>query len=53
MKRKASTIVFFFFWMSVLDLFDFFFRLEELKESDLEVEEEEEDDRCLLLFLDL
>ena len=41
-----------FLW-ECLDLFEFFFRREELKESDLEVEIEEEDDRCLLLFLDL
>ena len=41
------------FLCECLDLFDFFFHLEEFKESDLEVEEEEEDDWCLLLFFDL
>ena len=39
------------FLRECLDLFEFFFRREELKEPDLEVEEE--DDRCLLLFFDL
>ena len=38
------------FLYECLDLFEFFFRLDEFKESDLEVEEEEEDDRCLLFF---
>ena len=41
------------FLVACLDLFEFFFRLDELKESDLEMEEEEEDDRCLLLVFDL
>ena len=41
------------FLCECLDLFEFFFRREELKESDLEVEVEEENERCLLLFFDL
>ena len=41
------------FLCECLDLFEFFFRLEEFKESDLEVEEKEEDDKSLLLFFDL
>ena len=40
------------FLCECLDLFDFFFRLEEFKESDLDVEVEEKDDRCLLLFFE-
>ena len=32
------------------DLLDFFLRLEEFEEADLEVKEEEEDDRCLPFF---
>ena len=35
------------------DLLDFFLRLEETEEADLEVEEDEEDDQRLLLFFDL
>ena len=33
-----------------LDLLDFFLRLEESEEADLEVEEEEKDDWCLRLY---
>ena len=41
------------FLCECFDLLDFLLRLEEIEEADLEIEEEEEDDQCLLLFLDL
>ena len=41
------------FLCEYFDLLDFLLRLEEIEEADLEAEEEEEDNRCLILFFDL